>query len=82
MGSHGEVANRLLAQVDLVDLTDEVLERALSPFPVALRTLDALHVATFEYLRQAKLVRELATYDRKLIDAAKHLKIPLKALAH
>lgn len=39
-------AATLLTRVDLVELTPDVLARALEPFPVHVRTLDAIHLAT------------------------------------
>jgi len=54
--------------------------RALEPFPVPVRTLDALHLASIEFLREQAQTVELATYDRRLITAAKSLRIPLARL--
>jgi hypothetical protein len=57
-----------------------VLARALDPWPVPLRTLDALHLATADYLcRQGEPI-ELASYDRRLIAAAEALAIPIANL--
>jgi predicted nucleic acid-binding protein len=51
-----------------------VLSRAVKPFPVALRTLDALHLATMDHLRKAGFPIQLATYDLRLAKAAKALR--------
>lgn len=72
-GSHGQRTRELLAGVDLIDLADAVLDRALSPFPVPIRTLDALHLATADYLRAGGEHIELASYDSQLIAAAQAL---------
>jgi len=56
------------------------LRRALDPFPVPVRTLDALHLATAEYLRQQGEAVELASYDNRLIAAARAMQIPITAL--
>ena len=47
-GSHGEEARTLIQRVALVELAPPVLERALEPFPVPVRTLDALHLASID----------------------------------
>ena len=61
--SHGDAARSLLGRIALCELTPVVLARALEPFPVAVRTLDALHLATIEFLRSHRLAVTLATYD-------------------
>ena len=75
--SHGESARSLLALVDMIEMTDSVLARALSPFPNQIRTLDALHLATAEYLHRRVGALELATYDKRLTAAAAALGIPV-----
>jgi hypothetical protein len=61
-------------------LTPAVLERALEPFPKQVRTLDALHPASIEFLRRQGQVIELATYDGRLAAVAQALGVPLVAL--
>ena len=78
--SHGDEVRALLDRVALVDLAEHVLARALEPSPMALRTLDALHLATVEFLRSQQNEIELATYDRRLASAAGALGIPLLSL--
>lgn len=73
--SHGEAARALLGRLALVELSPLVLERALEPFPVPVRTLDALHLASLEYLRGHRLDVSLATYDTRLGSAAEELGI-------
>jgi predicted nucleic acid-binding protein len=65
-----EAAQALLGKVVLVELRPAVLQRALRPYPVPLRTLDALHVATLDHLRGMGGALALATYDRRMADAA------------
>lgn len=74
--SHGEAARDLLARVSLVELTPAVLTRALDAFPAPVRTLDALHLSTVEFLRNRRLDVALATYDRRMATAADALGIP------
>jgi predicted nucleic acid-binding protein len=68
--SHADIARDLLSRVALFDLNVDVLSRALHPFPVHLRTLDSLHLATADYLRSEGQKITLASYDRRLIVAA------------
>ena len=63
----------LLAGTVLIDLRGPVLARALAPWPMALRTLDALHLATMDYLRRQGETVELASYDNRLVAAARAL---------
>jgi predicted nucleic acid-binding protein len=75
-----QAARALLRGIALFDMERNVLARALEPWPVPLRTLDALHLATAEYLRRLGEPIELASYDNRLLDAARALGIPLAAL--
>jgi predicted nucleic acid-binding protein len=70
----------LLTGTALIELSRPVLLRALDPWPVPLRTLDALHLATMDYLRRQGESVELASYDRRLISAAAALGIAIAAL--
>lgn len=72
-------ANDLLARIALVALAPAVLARAEQPFPVAVRTLDALHLATAVYLTQQRASLSLATYDRRMADAARLLDLTVLA---
>jgi predicted nucleic acid-binding protein len=74
------LANDFLKTVHLMELTRQVLARALQPFPVPLRTLDAIHLATMIYLKDRGLNIELATYDKRLADAATASGIALATL--
>jgi hypothetical protein len=61
----------------MVQMVTPVVSRAAEPFPVPVRTLEALHLATLEFLRGQSIKVELATYDARMRDAAKRMKIPL-----
>ncbi len=78
--SHGDAARSVLSQVAFLELEPEVLERALAPFPVAVRTLDALHLASLSFLALQGEPLELATYDRRMTDAARAMGISVRAL--
>ena len=75
--SHAVEATALLQKITFIDLRPEVLRRALSPFPVSVRTLDALHLATAEYLSGQGESIELATFDARMIAAARSLGIAI-----
>ncbi len=64
--THGDAARLLLAGVSFVELTQPVLSRALQPFPVSVRTLDALHLASVMFLRQRGHDVALATFDTRM----------------
>ena len=44
--------------------------------PARVRTLDALHLASLEYLRDRRLEVRLATYDRRMAEAARAMHVP------
>jgi predicted nucleic acid-binding protein len=79
--SHGELARRLVERLAILELLPNVLARALEPFPAPVRTLDALHLASIEFLRGRGQAVELASYDERLIVAASALGIPLAPLS-
>lgn len=78
--SHGEAARGLVGRIALLELAPPVLARAMDAFPVSVRTLDALHLASVECLRENGQRVELASYDRRMVLAAKALGIPIFGL--
>ena len=78
--SHGDHARWVLGRLAFVELVPPVLARALDPFPVPVRTLDALHLASAEFVRSQGQPVELAAYDLRLRTAARRLRIPLRRL--
>jgi hypothetical protein len=78
--SHAEAARALLHRLALLELAPPVLARALEPFPVPMRTLDALHLASVEFLRSQRMAISLASYDRRQLDAADRLGVPIHPL--
>lgn len=77
---HDEDLKVLLTRVSLFELSEPVLARALEPFPLRVRTLDALHLSTALFAIGQGQKLELATYDDRMLAAAKALKIPTVAL--
>lgn len=78
--THGEATRALLARVAMLGLTPDVLARAVDPFPLPVRTLDGLHLASIEHLRSDRRPVALATYDRRMQTAAAAMGISLVAL--
>jgi predicted nucleic acid-binding protein len=78
--SHGAQAQELLGGIELLELDGRTLSRAFDAFPVPVRTLDGLHLATIEFLRGSGESIELASYDNRLRAAAEALGVPLAEL--
>jgi predicted nucleic acid-binding protein len=78
--SHGEAVRRLVGRLGLLELTPAVLARSMEPFPVPVRTLDALHLASLEFLRDHGQQVELASYDERMLEAAGAMGIPVLEL--
>jgi len=78
--SHGEAVRLLLERIAFAELTPEVLRRALEPFPLPVRTLDAMHLASMEFLHRRSERLALASYDLRQIAVARKLGIGIAAL--
>jgi predicted nucleic acid-binding protein len=61
-------ARLLMASVDSVDITDQIINEAGRIGRLQLRSLDAIHLATALELRSA--LTGFVAYDRRLLDAA------------
>jgi hypothetical protein len=77
--SHGQAARVVIGRLALIELAPLVLARALEPFPVPVRALDAIHLASLQFLRSRGQPVELASYDDRMLAAARALRIPLCA---
>jgi predicted nucleic acid-binding protein len=77
--THGEAVREILGGVALVELAPTVLACAAEPFPAAVRTLDALHLATALFLAGRGQVKEVATYDERLARAARSVGLAVSA---
>jgi len=77
--THGAALRDLLDRVAFLEMTPAVLARAMEPFPVVLRPLDALHLASLEFLRAQGQPVRLASYDDRMCEAATRLGCPLVA---
>jgi len=79
-GSHGDMVRALLGRVALLELAAPVLARALEPFPMPVHTLDAVHLASLEFLRGHGQTVRLASYDERLLSAARRLGVEVHTL--
>jgi hypothetical protein len=75
--SHADEVRALLGRLALIELSPPVLARAVEPFPKPVRTLDALHLASMDFLRQQGQSVTVATYDGRLLAAARALRFPI-----
>jgi predicted nucleic acid-binding protein len=66
-------AKEVLARLDLVRISDRVLDAAGTLTPIHLRSLDAIHLATARLLGSDLSV--VVTYDDRLLEAARQLGI-------
>jgi hypothetical protein len=80
MTTHGELARQLIGRIALIELSPLVLVRASELFPSPVRTLDALHLASLEFLRERGQAVSLASYDERMVVCAKSLGIPIYSL--
>ena len=78
--SHGDEARSLLGRIALVELSPPVLSRALEPFSRPVRTLDAIHLASMNFVRSQGQSITLASYDDRMITAARALRFSLFSL--
>jgi len=74
--SHGEAARNLVGRIALLELAPPILARAMDPFPHPIRTLDALHLASLQYLIEQRQKVRLASYDRRMLAAAEAMQLP------
>jgi hypothetical protein len=75
--THGDAAHALLGRIGFIELLPAILTRALDPFPLPVRTLDALHLAALEFLRAQGQTIELASYDQRMLAVARAMNIPV-----
>lgn len=71
--SHRAAVEAATGRLAFLELNRHVLTRATEPFPKPVRTLDALHLASMDFLRAQGQRIELASYDHRLNAAARDL---------
>jgi len=67
-----DAADRLLAAISLLPLTEATLAAAESIEPASVATLDAIHLAAALELFDADLIDTVLTYDERLAEGAGH----------
>jgi predicted nucleic acid-binding protein len=75
--SHADSVQELTGRIALIELVAPVLERAKEPFLAPVRTLDALHLASISFLIDNGQTVTLASYDAKMIKAARSIGIEI-----
>ena len=75
-----EAARDVLSRLAWVELVRPALDRALRPFPTPVRALDALHLATIDFLRTWAPDLEVASYDERMLAAARAMSVPVHPL--
>jgi hypothetical protein len=74
--SHGDAVRGLTGRIAMIEMVPPVLRRALDPFPAPVRTLHAIHLAAIEFIRAQGVSVQLASYDERMVGAARLLGIP------
>ena len=78
--SHDEQVRGLRGRIAFVELARPVLERALESFAKPVRTLDAQHLVSMDFLRRNGQTVKLASYDDRLITSARQLEFAVMQL--
>jgi predicted nucleic acid-binding protein len=68
------LAQRLLAELDLLAVDEAILDAAARLKPLNLRTLDAIHIASAQALESA--LGAVVAYDTRLLEGAKAARLP------
>lgn len=73
LAAASERLETVLAGIDLLELSGPIKQRAMAPFPVNVRTLDALHIATAVEIEESAGGVTLFSHDRNMNLCAKCL---------
>ena len=73
--SHGEAVRGRIGRIAITEMVPPVLRRVLEPCPIPVRTLDAIHMAAIEFIRSQGASLQLASYDERLVGAARQFGI-------
>jgi uncharacterized protein len=68
-------ARTVLATLDILALTDRLLDQAGVVLPAELRTLDAIHLAAAKMVGPQLMA--VVTYDARMVDAARQAGLPV-----
>ena len=69
----------VLEQIDMIDISPRVRASAQTVRPVAIRSLDAIHLGTALGIRRS--LTSFVTYDKRLLDAAAAAGLPVNSPA-
>ncbi len=72
-----ERGHAVVRRMEVIRISDRVLRLAGTLAPAELRSLDAIHLATAKLLEPD--LRSVVTYDAKMADAARSMKIHVRA---
>lgn len=75
--ARSERVDGVLTRFTLLDIDRRIIDAAAALRPAALRTLDAIHLASA--LQLGPELRSFVTYDRRLADAARAIGLPVAA---
>jgi predicted nucleic acid-binding protein len=78
--THAPAVHALLGRVAILELIPEILGRARDPYPVSVRTLDALHLAAAHFLLEQGQPVTIASYDQRLLAGARALHLEVHEL--
>ena len=78
--THGEAVRETTGRIALVEMVAPILDRAKESFPAPVRTLDALHLASIQFLRENGQTVRLASYDDRMRKAAAAMGIEIYKL--
>ena len=78
--SHTDTVRHALAGISFMEMDRSILVRLLHPFPIPVRTLDAIHLASAAHLLDRGVDVSLATYDRRMRDLGQAIGMDLYPL--
>jgi predicted nucleic acid-binding protein len=78
--SHADEAASILELLNVMEMDPHVLARALEPFPRPTRTLDAIHLASADFLRSQGQEVAIVTYDMRMSETAREMGFELYPL--
>jgi hypothetical protein len=79
-GQDGGALRTTLLSIGMLALDEAACARCFGPFPVAVRTLDALHLSAADLVRAQGVPVEIASYDLRMCAAASAMGFSLASL--
>jgi predicted nucleic acid-binding protein len=70
----------LLARLSILEMQETVLSRALEPFPAPVRAVEAIHLASADFLRRMGEDISIATYDARMSATAREMEFEIVSL--